>query len=368
MRVALRSSAIGEDSELSFAGQYLSILNVSREKLVQGYTMVVASLYTPRAISYRLNKGIRDEDIAMGVACLELIDSVASGVMYSRHPFKATDKDILINAVWGLGPYAVDGVVTPDTYRVSQNDRFNILVTAISSKTVQLIRNPAGGLKEAPVEEDRIHSPCLSAEQISTLAGYAQSLEGHYNLPQDIEWALDPAGRLLLLQSRPLLVQSSSSAGPQDLSDRSDLAVLLEGGAAASPGVGCGPAFLIRSEEDLLHFPEGAVLVAKHSSPKFVLVMKKAAAIITDRGSVTGHMASLAREFGVPAILGAREATKVITPGLEITVDAYEGRVYRGRVPELLALMKKGDSLVKDTPVYRVLRAGGRLDRSPEPG
>ena len=135
VRVALRSSAIGEDSELSFAGQYLSILNVSREKLLQGYTMVVASLYTPRAISYRLNKGIRDEDIAMSVACLELIDSVASGVMYSRHPFKSTDKDILINAVWGLGPYAVDGVVTPDTYRVSQNDRFNILVSAISSKT-----------------------------------------------------------------------------------------------------------------------------------------------------------------------------------------------------------------------------------------
>ena len=180
MRVALRSSAIGEDSELSFAGQYLSILNVSREKLVQGYTMVVASLYTPRAISYRLNKGIRDEDIAMSVACLELIDSVASGVMYSRHPFKPTDKDILINAVWGLGPYAVDGVVTPDTYRVSQNDRFNILVSAISTKSVRLIRNPEGGLKEAPVAEDLIHSPCLSPEQISTLAGYAQTLERHY--------------------------------------------------------------------------------------------------------------------------------------------------------------------------------------------
>jgi pyruvate,water dikinase len=356
VRVALRSSAIGEDSELSFAGQYLSILNVSREKLLQGYTMVVASLYTPRAISYRLNKGIRDEDIAMSVACLELIDSVASGVMYSRHPFKPADKDILISAVWGLGPYAVDGVVTPDTYRVSQNDRFNILVSAISSKSVQLIRNPEGGLKEAPVEEDRVHSPCLSPEQISTLAGYAQSLERHYHLPQDIEWALDPAGRLLLLQSRPLLVQSSSSAGPQDFSDRSDRTVLLEGGAAASPGVGSGPAFLIQSEEDLLGFPEGAVLVAKHSSPKFVLVMKKAAAIITDRGSVTGHMASLAREFGVPAILGAREATKVITPGLEITVDAYEGRVYLGRVPELLSLIKKGDSPVKDTPIYWILR------------
>ncbi len=356
VRVALRSSAIGEDSELSFAGQYLSILNVNREQLIQSYTMVVASLYTPRAISYRLNKGIRDEDIAMSVACLELIDSVASGVMYSRHPFKPWDKDILINAVWGLGPYAVDGVVTPDTYRVSQNDCFHILASAVSSKTVQLIRNPEGGLMEVPVEEERIHCPCLSPDQISTLAGYAQSLEGHYHLPQDIEWALDSAGRLLLLQSRPLLVKPSSAAGPRDFSGRSDLAVLLEEGVVASPGVGSGPAFLIHSEEDLLDFPEGAVLVAKHSSPKFVLVMKKAAALITERGSLSGHMASLAREFEVPAILGAREAMKVITPGLEITVDAFEGRVYRGRVPELVSLVKREDSRVKDSPVYRVLR------------
>jgi pyruvate,water dikinase len=354
--VALRSSAIGEDSELSFAGQYLSILNVDREKLAQGYKMVLASLFTPRAISYRLSQGIRDEDIAMSVACLQMIDSLASGVMYSRHPFKPRDEDILINAVWGLGPYAVDGVIPPDTYRVAKRDRFNILVTSISTKPVQLVRNPRGGLLEVPVAEERVHGPCLSPDQISTLAGYALKLEEHYRVPQDIEWALDPQGRVLLLQARPLQIQAPARTGPLDLTALAQYPVLIEAGDIASPGVGFGPVFQVRSEDDLSRFPEGAVLVARHSSPKYVIVMKKASAIVTDSGSVTGHMASLAREFRVPAILGAAGATAALADGQEITVDAYEGRVYRGKVPELFSLIAQREALITETPVYRVLR------------
>ena len=123
----MRSSAIGEDSELSFAGQYLTILNVPGDQLLPAYKKILASLYTPRAISYRLNKGIRDEDIAMSVVCLQMVDAVASGVMYSHHPFNVRDDNLLISAVWGLGPYAVDGVITPDTYRVAKTGDFPIL-------------------------------------------------------------------------------------------------------------------------------------------------------------------------------------------------------------------------------------------------
>ena len=127
VRVSMRSSAIGEDSELSFAGQYLTILNVPGDELLPAYKKILASLYTPRAISYRLNKGIRDEDIAMSVVCLQMVDAVASGVMYSHHPFNLRDDNLLISAVWGLGPYAVDGVITPDTYRVAKTEDFPIL-------------------------------------------------------------------------------------------------------------------------------------------------------------------------------------------------------------------------------------------------
>jgi pyruvate,water dikinase len=365
--VALRSSAIGEDSALSFAGQYLSILNVDREKLVSSYKLVVASLFTPRAISYRLSQGIRDEDIAMSVACLQMVDSLASGIMYSRHPFKPRDEDILINAVWGLGPYAVDGVIPPDTYRVAKRDRFNILVTSISAKPVQLVRNPGGGLLETAVAEAQVHSPCLSPEQISTLADYALKLEEHYQVPQDIEWALDPQGRIVLLQARPLQIQMPPRTGAPDPSALTQYPVLIEEGDIASPGVGFGPVFQVRAEEDLARFPEGAVLVARHSSPKYVLIMKKASAIVTDSGSVTGHMASLAREFRVPAILGATGATAVLSDGQEITVDAYEGRVYRGKVPELIPLIAQRESQIRETPVFQVLRQACEFDRSEGP-
>ncbi|MGO9567931.1 MAG: PEP/pyruvate-binding domain-containing protein [Desulfomonilaceae bacterium] len=354
--VALRSSAIGEDSELSYAGQYVSILNVPRHHIIQTYKLVVASLYTPRAISYRLNKGMRDEDIAMSVACIEMVESVVSGMIYSRHPFDLSADTILVNAVWGLGPYAVDGVITPDSYVVAKDEGLTILKATCSHKPVQLMADDGGGLSERPVDVDKQDTLCLSPEQLRTLAGYALKLEKHYEYPQDIEWALDPHGHLLVLQARPLHLEHMGKEGLKAFPRVEGYPVLVEGGAVAFPGVGSGPAFHVRSDEDLANFPPGAVLVAKHSTPQFVLVMQKARAIVTDAGSVTGHMASLAREFGVPAVLGAKTATSVISEDTIVTVDAYSGRVYQGMVPELIALQRSRESAMKDTPVYLTLR------------
>jgi pyruvate,water dikinase len=356
LRVSMRSSAIGEDSDLSFAGQYLSVLNVAPDQLLQAYKEVVASLYTPRAISYRLNKGISGEDTVMCVACLEMVDSVASGVMYSRHPFNLSEDCIIISAVWGLGPYAVEGVISPDTYQVAKDASLTVIKTEISEKTVQLVGNPQGGLQEIPVPEEMRDRPCLSPEQIRTLAGYALKLEAHYRGPQDVEWALDPQGRLLILQSRPLRQQARAAGDLQVISPVQGYPVLLEGGSIAAPGVGCGPAFLIQEDKDLVQVPDGAVLVAKRSSPKFVVAMPKAQAIVTDFGNITGHMASLSREFGVPTLLDTRVATGVIAPGQEITVDAYAGRVYLGKVPELLAKVQARESRLDETPVYQTLK------------
>lgn len=147
-----------------------------------------------------------------------------------------------------------------------------------------------------------------------------------------MEWALDPSDRLLILQTRPLHVGQRDDDGRKTLPRVEGYPILVEGGATAFPGEGVGTAYHVLADDDLLHFPEGAVLVVKHSSPQFVIVMPKAQAIVTDAGSVTGHMASPAREFGVPTILGARPATTVIAPGTEITVDANSGRVYLGKV------------------------------------
>ena len=360
-RVAMRSSAIGEDSELSFAGQYRSVLNVSSDQLINAYQQVVASIYTPRAIAYRLNKGIRDEDIAMGVACLRMVNSAASGVIYTHHPYNLLEDNLIISAVWGLGPYAVDGVITPDSYTVDKKNPDQILVAAISHKPVQLVSRPEEGLMEVPVTEEKQDIPCLSPNQVSTLADYALKLEQHYQGPQDIEWALDDEDHLLVLQCRPLHLRATGEDAPRATPLLAGYPLLIDSGAVAFPGVGCGPAYLVRSDEDLLHFPEGAVLMAKHSSPKFVLVMNKARAILTDFGSVTGHMASLAREFGVPTLLDTKTATSDIPNGMEVTVDAYSGRVYQGQVPELLSFQRTGESQLKDTPVYLALRRAADL-------
>ncbi len=356
LRVSMRSSAIGEDSELSFAGQYLTILNVPGDQLLPAYKKILASLYTPRAMAYRLNKGIRDEDIAMGVVCLQMVDAAASGVMYTHHPFNVRDDSLLISAVWGLGPYAVDGVITPDTYRVGKTGELPLLEVRVSHKPVQLAAYPEAGLHEIPAPAGRQDQPCLSPEQIKTLAGYGLRLEEHYHCHQDVEWALGEDGRLLVLQSRPLVLQAPTGKELQDIPAVTGYPVLMEGGAAAFPGVGCGPAFLIKGEEDLLNFPDGAVLVAKHSSPKFALVMARAQAIVTDSGSISGHMASLSREFAVPTLLDTKLATQAIPPGQVITVDAYTSRVYLGQVPELLEFQAPRESHLKDTPVYETLK------------
>lgn len=355
-KVALRSSAIGEDSELSYAGQYLSVLNVPPEKIMDTYKLVIASLYTSRAISYRLNKGMRDEDIAMSVACIEMIESVASGVMYSRAPSNPLEDNVLINAVWGLGPYAVDGVIIPDTYIVAKDKDLNIRETRISHKPVQLVATSGTSLNEMPVPLDKQDKACLSSEQIKTLAAHAVQLEKHYQYPQDVEWAIDPHGRVLVLQTRPLHLEALQSNGSASIPVVEGYPVLLQGGSVAFPGIGFGPAFHVESDEDLARFPSDAVLVARHSSPQFVLVMRKAQAIVTDAGSVTGHMASLAREFGVPTVLGIQDASSKIEPGTEVTVDAYSGRIYLGKVPELMSLSITRESAMKDTPVYATLR------------
>nr|MCU0598281.1 PEP-utilizing enzyme [Desulfobacterales bacterium] len=355
VKVALRSSAIGEDSELSFAGQYQSFLNVPAKDIIQKYKEVIASLFTPRAISYRLHMGIPFGEVAMSVACLEMIQSRAGGVVYTRHPFDLMKNNIIINATWGLGSYVVDGVVTPDTFELSKSDPPVLLASSVSPKSKSLVVNPDGYLMESEICAEKQSAPCLSQDQAVILAQYAMKLEAHFQTPQDIEWALDDNSNLMILQTRPLRIEGER--GAFFATERIDsYPILLENGSVACPGVGCGPAHMIHSDDDLLSFPDGGVLVAAHSSPQYVIVMEKAQAIVTNSGSITGHMASVAREFKVPTVLNTINATTVIPPGALITVDAFSGRVYEGKVTELLGMQWERGSFMKDTPVYQTLK------------
>jgi pyruvate,water dikinase len=357
LKVSLRSSAIGEDSTLSFAGQYLTVLNVPREKILEEYKNILASLFTPRAIAYRLHMGIPFTDASMAVACMEMISAQVSGVMYTRNPVNAVDNRVLINAVWGLGPYAVDGTVPPDSYFLSKDDPPVLLKSRIQEKTARLVGRADGYVVEEAVAEELRQQACLSEDQTRELACAGLKLENHFSVPQDVEWALDEANRFVFLQTRPLRLEGRESDGKSlDLEIPEGATVLLDDADVACPGIGFGPAVHVRTEDDLAAFPDGGVLIAVHTSPQYVMAMNKAQAIITDFGSIVSHMASLAREYMVPTLMNTRQATALIAPGAEITVDAYNGRVYLGRVPEVLNSGLRHDGFVVKGPAYQALR------------
>jgi len=354
VRLSLRSSALGEDSRLSFAGQYGTILNLSSEEIGEQYKAILASKFTPRAIFYFLGKGFREEDLAMGMGCLVMVAARAGGVVYTVDPGHPRSGEAVIHAHWGLGKTVVDGSVSPDFFRVSKDPPFPVLESRPAHKEKMAISGPGGGVRWMEVPPHHRDQPCLSEEHLAHLGHMARVIEEHFGRPQDIEWALDENDRIVFLQTRPLKISvhrnERQSLLPEEAARHP---VLLETGVMGSPGVGFGPVFVVRQERDLIQFPEGAILVAKTPSPKWVTVMAKARGIVTDLGSAASHMAALAREFRVPAVLNTREATRVLVPGMEVTVDAGQCRVYQGRVDKLLTSQENEDrNTFEDTPLF----------------
>ena len=361
IRIAVRSSATSEDSEASFAGQHSSVLGVNRESLLHAYKKVMASTFNPRAVYYRRSKGYPDEYVIMSVLCVVMVEAVASGVMYTRDPNDSHRNTVLINSVWGLGLNAVDGSVPTDFYEVDKTDR-TMTASRTADKRTRLVISQAELIDEAvPPELQR--KPCLEPDQIMTLVEYGLTLEEYFGHPLDIEWAMDQSGRMIILQSRPLNLDLSSvqeTAGRQD-ADALKTAfpqhpVLLQGGITASRGKESGLAYVLNSEHNLLKVPEGSILVAKQTSPRYVAILGRVQAIITDVGSVTGHMASVAREFGVPTLVETGNATELIPHGEEITVDATNCVVFKGRVESILERKRKVNPM-KGSPAYRAAHA-----------
>ncbi|MGC9963812.1 MAG: PEP/pyruvate-binding domain-containing protein [Syntrophobacteraceae bacterium] len=355
LRIAVRSSATGEDSEASFAGQHSSVLAVDRAGLPDAYKAVVASTYNPRAIYYRRSKGYPDESVIMSVLCVEMVDARASGVMYTKDPNSGSDV-VLVNAVWGLGLNAVDGSVATDFYEADKSSG-HILSSRIAEKATRLVLDRYGVLKDEAVPLELQREPCLDEARISEMVRYGTTLEKHFGLPQDIEWALDVDGRVVILQSRqlnlgPACVPDAKEEGPEAENGLSGHEVLLRGGITASRGKAGGLAYLLDSDHSLVNIPEGAILIATQTSPRYVSILGHVQAIVTDVGSVTGHMASVAREFGVPALVGTVDATRKISHGEEITVDATNQVIYRGRVESILERKRRANPM-KGSPTYR---------------
>lgn len=328
VRLAVRSSAVGEDgSATSHAGIYHSELHVPRERLLDSYREVVASAFTPAAVSYRFARGLTAAESSMAVGCLRMVESAASGIMFSRSPESPTEDLVVISGSRGVAA----GI-------------------ALGTEDAALWTGPPGGPfsgGDGPLGEP----------ELRRLADTARRLEAHFGSAQDVEWAIDASGRVFVLQTRPVVTIALSA--PEESSPLEELELLVEGGSTACPGVAAGPVVPVRGEANLADFPAGGVLLAHHSSPVFTQVMTRCAAIVTEVGSPTGHMAILAREYGVPAIVGMAGAARALNPGGMVTVDASNRRVLDGAPAHLLEVVRRGER--PDSPAIRALWAVAQL-------
>ena len=348
--VAVRSSATAEDlPDASFAGQQETYLNVGGAKeLVEKTVKCWSSLFTPRAIYYRTEKGFKHEDVLISVGVQKMVNAKTAGVIFTINPVTGKSDQIVIEANWGLGESVVSGSITPDNYVVDKKT-LRIIEKRIAKKTVEYIRDPKTGKTiHADVPAERQEQPCLNDEEIIRLAELAKHIEEHYGgKPQDIEFAIDKdlsfPENVLIVQSRPETVWSLEKMPPKieapklpaPPSGPVERKVVVKGIAAGKRAVGAGVAKVVLTPEDASKLMEkGDVLVATMTNPDYVPFMKLSGAIVTDKGGVTCHAAIVSRELGIPCVVGTENATKMMTAGQEYTVDARSGVVYEGIMSE----------------------------------
>lgn len=327
--VAVRSSATAEDlPEASFAGQQATFLNIMGDKnVVNAVRDCWASLFGARAIFYRQEQGFDHFKVGIAVPVQHMIQSEASGVMFTVEP-STSNKDIIsIEAVLGLGEMIVSGDVTPDHYMVNKAD-LKILEKEIKKQEWKLVKKEGKTGKEDNIKVDL--TPAEQAKQkitdsdIIELAVIGKRLEEHYQFPQDVEWAKEK-GEIFIVQTRPITTIREEKAEALEIS-----APVLLSGAPASPGVASGPVKKVSDPSEIDKVLKGDVLVAEMTTPDFVPAMKRAVAIVTDRGGRTAHAAIVSRELGIPCVVGTGNAMRTVSDGQQITVDGTSGKVYEG--------------------------------------
>jgi pyruvate,water dikinase len=329
--VAVRSSATAEDlPEASFAGQQATFLNVEGEKdVVRAVQDCWASLFGARAIFYRQDQGFDHFKVGIAVPVQRMVQSESSGVMFTVEPSTNNKEKITIEAVLGLGEMIVSGDVTPDHYVVDKKSE-KISEKQIKKQEWKLVKKAgahgkADNIKIDLTPEEQARQK-ITDEDVILLAEIGKTLEEHYDFPQDVEWAKE-GGKIYIVQTRPITTINKVKFTTHDI----DAPVLLSG-AAASPGVAYGPVKIVPDPSQIDKVLEGDILVAEMTTPDFVPAMKRAAAIVTDRGGRTAHAAIVSRELGIPCVVGCEKATTTLKDGQVITVDGSNGKVYPGKI------------------------------------
>jgi pyruvate,water dikinase len=325
-KVAVRSSATAEDlPDASFAGQQETYLNIVGFKNVAQHVLKCwASLFEPRAIFYRTEKGFSHLRVGIAVPVQLMVESEVSGIMFTINPLTNNGNEISIEAAFGLGQPIVSGEITPDEYIVSKKD------SKIISKHIVPQKKMLTEKGNVEVSNVFVKSQKLEDVYILKLSELGKKIEDHYGRPQDIEWSFEK-NNIYIVQSRPVTTVKNTSEyqklGEVKISSR----VLLQG-TAASPGVAFGKVKILKNAKEIGKIEEGDVLVTEMTNPDFVPAMKKAAAIVTEKGGRTSHAAIVSRELGVPAIVGCEMVLEILKDGEVITVDGTHGFVYEGNV------------------------------------
>ncbi len=361
--VAVRSSATAEDlPDASFAGQQETFLNIRGEAaLLDACRRCYASLFTDRAISYRQTKGFDHMKVALSVGVQSMVrsDLGGSGVMFTIDTETGFDKVVVIDAAWGLGETVVQGMVDPDEYQVfkpllGHTSLMPIVEKRLGAKMQKMIY-AAGGEKPTrtvPTSKAERAAFVLSDAEILQLGRWAATIEDHYGCPMDIEWAKDgERGGLFVVQARPETVQSRKGSGEYKSYRIKAKGRLLATGLSIGEAIVTGRVCLIESARDIDRFVDGSVLVTETTDPDWVPIMKKAAAIVTDRGGRTSHAAIVSRELGLPAIVGTGDATRLLHDEQEITVSCAEGD--QGFIYEGFAEFEVEDLDLRDMPETR---------------
>lgn len=349
--VAVRSSTTVEDTvNASFAGQHETYLNVSGEanvllKIKEGW----ASLFDARAIFYRHEKHFDHFKIGIAIPVQKMVESEKSGVMFTLDPVNNDRKKIVIEAVFGLGEMMVQGEVTPDHYEVSKTT-LGIIEKNIATQDIYLTKKGSKNVKVRITPKHRNIQKITNA-QIIELADIGRRLEKHYFFPQDIEWAIEKKN-IYVVQTRPVTTTGRIKKEPID----NEVHKPILKGDPVSPGIISGPVRILRSVKEMHKLITGEILVTPEISPDFVLAMKKASAIITDKGGRTSHAAIVSREIGIPAIVGTEMATKLLKDGMIITVNGGKGEIYKGGFANKTTIPEGFPGMVKTaTKVYVTL-------------
>jgi pyruvate,water dikinase len=322
--VAVRSSGTVEDAaDTSFAGMFSSFLNVQGDdQVVLNVRHCWASLFTSRAIAYRARNQVAGLP-SVAVIVQKMVNAEKSGVMFTLDPTTGNRDHIVIEAAWGLGELVVQGDVRPDRYVVDKQGR-RIIERIVSHKDAMLRRASSGDNERVELDEARATTRVLSDEEVQQLAELAIKDEGHYGVAQDAEFAIE-GDHIYLVQTRPITAIAAQRVTAEGVAGET-----LIRGLGASPGMAAGAVRVLHSPDEGFRFQAGEVLVAVMTSPDWVPLMRRAAAIVTDGGGMTSHAAIVSRELGVPCIVGSGRATRVLVDGEVVTVDAREGVVRRG--------------------------------------